>query len=223
MWTFISHPWGPSCPAYAGGDPIYLNKIKDIKTGDSSCLSEFKSTNHIGTHFDFPAHFSLNGKTVLDYDATNFVYSSVYIFWLDLENDTLITPQILEQAHTKLDPSDLQAELVLIRTGAGLYRNSEKYWKNGPGIGPETADYLRDIFPSIKTVGIDTISITSFSSREIGRQVHKEFLCHENSLLLIEDMNLEVLNNTKPLQVIALPLRIEGADGAPCTVVAKYI
>ena len=68
------------------------------------------------------------------------------------------------------------------------------YWENNPGISPELAQKLKDRLPSLRVLGADLISITSFQNRPTGRVTHKIFL-NEPSILLIEDMDLSKLNS----------------------------
>lgn len=218
-WIYLSYPFGPSCPAYGGGEPVSFEQTKSLANGDSCHQIRFTSSNHIGTHIDMPFHFCENGKRVLDYQAESFVFHSVALVWLSLLPGTLITQAHLESELKKAGP-DL--ELLLIRSGAGLYRQESTYWQNGTGMAPGTASWLRSRYPSLRAIGLDSISLTSFSHRQEGRSCHKEFLCENPPLLIIEDAHLEALQNHQPQMVIALPLRLEGsADGAPCTIIAE--
>jgi len=69
---------------------------------------------------------------------------------------------------------------------------------------------------SIKAVGIDFISISNLNNRALGKEAHIAFL--GNNVLLIEDMKLSCVHSNLKT-VIVLPLQVEGADGAPCTVI----
>ena len=218
---FLSHPWGPSCPPYANGSRVIIEADKCMSAGSSCNSLTFSAPNHIGTHFDFPLHFTGNGKSVEDYEANDFVFNRVACLWLtSLKAGALITRDLVASQIEELAPPP-NLDMLLIRTGSSIFRNEARYWAEGIGIGRGVADFLRDLFPDLRAVGIDTISISSLPHRYVGRDVHREFLCHESRpLLIIEDMQLEALSRCKISQVIALPLRIEKGDGAPCTVIA---
>ena len=70
-------------------------------------------------------------------------------------------------------------------------------------------------------IGFDSISLTSYQHREIGRKAHQCFLGDGEGepILIIEDMNLDPLQ-TKPIKVFSIPMLYEKADGAPTTIVA---
>ena len=86
----------------------------------------------------------------------------------------------------------------------------------------EIAFYLKAFFPKIRVLGFDSISVSSFQNRIIGREAHKAFLDPKNPILLLEDMDLtNVDKNTKFKRVIIAPLRISKCDGLPCTVIGE--
>ena len=219
-WVYLSHSWGPSCPPYGGQGHIQLNKIRSMDKGNSSNSLEIIGGNHTGTHFDFPLHFSKIGKNVLHYTPDFFFHTKIAVFWLETQPGSLITTNELELALRKYK-GNFDDTIGLIRSGASLYRNERQFWENGPGLSLGVADFIRSTFKKMTTIGIDTISITSFQNRELGRSVHREFLCDPTPLLLIEDMNLEPLRNKNISLLIAAPLRLEDGDGAPCTVIAR--
>ena len=66
-------------------------------------------------------------------------------------------------------------------------------------------------------IGFDTISFSSMTDRMIGREAHREIL--GRNIRIVEDMKLDLV--VFPItQVHAFPLLIEGADGAPVTIIA---
>jgi kynurenine formamidase len=218
-WIYLSYPWGPSCPSYGNGPKIKLSQDKSICCGDSCNTVELSASNHIGTHYDFPLHFNPEGKNVLDYSPESFFHFNISFIDLNLNPGELVT-----QLHIKnhMNRISKNTTLLLIRTGMAVLRDQKDYWENGCGIDLGVADFLRENFNTIQCIGIDTISITAFQSRQLGRVVHKEFLCGEKPILIIEDINLEPLLEKKPKFVIALPLRIESGDGAPATIIAGF-
>ena len=109
--------------------------------------------------------------------------------------------------------------MLLIKTGFEKYRAEEIYWQNSPGLHPKLAYWLKEKSPSLKAIGIDFISISNLNNRALGRQAHIAFL--SKNILLIEDMKLSCVNSNLKT-VIVLPLRVEGADGAPCTAIGIY-
>src|SRR5690606_31185823 len=112
-WTYLSYPWGPSCPSYGGGARIEIKNDKSICSGDSCNTVVINASNHIGTHIDFPKHFDTNGKSALDYPANFYVHTSCVLYWLDVEQAGIVTPADLERASFSRSGAD--PTIVLIR------------------------------------------------------------------------------------------------------------
>jgi kynurenine formamidase len=118
-----------------------------------------------------------------------------------------------------------KSDCLLLHTGFGQYRSEERYRAYNPGIAPETILWIRKDYTNIRCIGIDSISISSFQHRNEGIEAHKAAFIIKKGLgeplLLIEDMNLRTLSNSKLKSLIVLPLQVDGIDSAPCTVLAK--
>jgi arylformamidase len=118
----------------------------------------------------------------------------------------------------------MEKDLLLIKIGYAIFRNSNdslergKCLFQGPGISPGIGNWLRK-FCDLRTIEFDSISLTSYQHREIGREAHKCFLSEGEgeSILIIEDMNLEELR-TRPKNVFSIQILYEKADGAPTTI-----
>ncbi len=218
-WLLLSHPWGPTCPAYADGDRIRISEASRMACGDSCNSLQFAASNHIGTHIDMPRHFSELGARVGEVSPSYFVHEHVGVVWLDAERNELLTWQRLQSSFLSDWSSD--ATLLLIRTGAGTYRQHRDFWECGPGIASGVAAELRRHLPQLRSIGLDSISLTAFQHRDTGRAVHREFLHDVSPITIVEDMQLEVLSRRCPQQVLIAPLMIEKADGAPVTVFAR--
>jgi arylformamidase len=216
-WIFLSHILGEDSPGYGGASAFCKKEAKSIKSGDASNNSIWELSNHMGTHVDAPYHFDDAGLKVSDYSTEEWIFDRVYIHEGEYRQGQLIGPDGWEQ---KI-PDD--CELLLIRTGFEAHRAEKIYWEANPGLSPDLAAWLRSNRPQIRALGIDTISITSYQHREVGREAHRAFLGRNrpgNPILLIEDMKLGELSRN-PKKVIVAPLLIKDADGSPVTVFAE--
>ncbi len=216
-WHFLSYELSDTLSGYAGGDRIKIKQSRNMCCGDTSNNTEFWMPTHYGTHIDYPFHFSENGKTGSVYEAKDFVFSNVKVLDLDLRNreNKLIGPEdIIMEADDTVDA-------LIINTSYSNIRDEDKYWNDGPGFAVETANRLKEVFKNLKIIGFDSISLTNFNNRPLGRVAHKAFLI-ENDLIILEDMKLDNLQSIGNInKLIVAPLRMINADGAPVTVLAE--
>lgn len=209
--SFLSHFINNDTPVYGGYEnQIEISKKSSIEDGDTANSLNIVFNNHVGTHIDFPFHFSNTGKKSSDYDASFWVFNKVGFVECSINE----FPEKINNL-----PNDI--ELLIFKSGFGKNRGDEVYWKSQPVIPSTFAKILRNKFPKLRVFGFDMISLTSKLNREEGKKAHEDFLL-ENDILILEDMNIDSLKKS-PNKVIICPLQISSADGAPCTVISYEI
>jgi arylformamidase len=213
---YLSHFLDEETPLYGGEKAIFIENSSEISKGASSNTKLLRLPNHSGTHIDFPNHFSDNGKNSCDYDADFWTFNHVVLINYPAQKEEIIDNKMLKT----FEKND-HIEFLIINTDFQKYRHQKEYWNNNPGLSPELAKTIRNLFPKIKAVGFDFISVSSYQNRELGRLAHKEFLVNHD-ILLIEDMKLDQLEEKKIKSVIALPWLINQIDGVPISIIAEY-
>jgi len=218
MMKYLSYFLSENTPLYGNSTGIEFNVDKQINDGDSCNTMNLSFPNHSGTHIDLPYHFNSQGKTLTDYPADFWEFKQVTL--VDLSGKVSESQIIVSEMFPSLENRDI--ELLLIKTGFGIYRGTDRYTLTPPGLSSELANYFRQQFPVLRCVGMDLISVSSYRNREEGRKAHHAFLNPKEGqpILLIEDMKLDVDDPIK--KVIVAPLLIENADGVPCTVIALW-
>ena len=84
---FLSYFIDNHIPVYGGyEDQIIIKKKSSIDNGDTANSLNIFLNNHIGTHIDFPFHFSNNGKKSSDYDASFWVFNKIGFIILSYKN-----------------------------------------------------------------------------------------------------------------------------------------
>lgn len=195
-------------PVYGGSNEVIkINTLTSISNGDTSNSLAIYLSTHVGTHIDFPFHFSETGKKSEAYPASFWFFNKVGLLNCSIE-------EVPEKIHTL--PNDI--EILLLKTGFGIYRGSDIYWSQQPVIPASYATLFKKKFPKLRVFGFDMISLTSKLNRLEGKNAHVNFLI-ENDILILEDMDLTNLSLT-PNKIIVVPLQIFGADGVPCSVIA---
>jgi arylformamidase len=206
---FLSHFLNDTTPVYGGEENSFVcKKTNQIKNGDTSNNLHLSFPNHIGTHIDFPLHFSADGLSCSDFPASFWIFNNIGFLNCSIDE--------IEIQAEKLD-SDI--EMLIIKTGFGKNRNNKEYWKEQPVIPASLANFLKSKFSNLRLFGFDMISLTSKLDKAEGKNAHLQFLI-KNNILILEDMDLSNLHFT-PRLVIVSPMLVSLADGVPCTVIAQ--
>lgn len=177
--------------------------------------------SHTGTHIDYPAHFTENGRFGNDYPADYLISDRVAFADADLTESS--RPQLTAEHILNADvPAD--CEILLVKTGFCSFRDEERYWKSSPVVHPELPFFLKSRFPSLKAVCFDIISVTSQLDKDSGSECHMNFLSdmHGEPILIVEDVNMDLINSKVQIKNISIvPLLFDKMDGAPCTIIAE--
>ncbi|MDD5045092.1 MAG: cyclase family protein [Candidatus Omnitrophica bacterium] len=219
IYRFLSHLLTERSPAYGGG-ALSLDMVKtgSVSGGDSANIYRFSMGSHWGTHVDAPNHFFEDGRKAAEYPPEFWLFKDPQVI------DVTLAPSEILGAGKWLEQIGESRDILLLKSGWTKRRNEELYCKENPGIHPDVGLYLRKKLPNIRAIGIDWISISPFCARPIGRQAHKAFLDpkgENNPVLIIEDMDLSC--GLKGISEVSVsPLRVDGADSAPCTVIGGF-
>ena len=196
-------------------------EIKKYRTyeKDGRQASSYSISAHAYTHLDAPLHMvGPNAKSITDYPVDYFIGEASLID-LPREKNEPITSKDLEAAGKHCKDGDI----VFIRTGW-----LEKMWGregfiDSPYLTDDAAEWIVRL--KARIVGYDFIQ--DFMVRELTRKGNApsaEFTVH---LVLLRNgvLNLEYANNLSKIEVprfyvFALPIKLQGADGAPCRPVA---
>jgi len=200
-----------------GDNPRFAcEPYREMAKGDSSNAAVVRLHGHTGTHVDAPRHFAPAGRTVDTLRPEELRFERVALVDVPATPGELVGPERLEPVADDL----VDADILLLRTGAERWRGGDSYVSSNPGLAPDLAGWLRERAAGLRAVGMDSVSISSYRHREVGREAHRRFLApeHGRPFLLVEDMALSEVDG-RISQVWVLPMRILEADGAPCTVV----
>jgi arylformamidase len=157
---------------------------------------------------DAPIHFFRTGKGIDTMPLTATIGRARVIEIRDPES---IKPEELRPHGIK------RGERVLFKT-----RNSARCWQSDDFvedfvyISQEAARYLAA--QQVQTVGVDYLSVGGFFKD--GVETHHALL--EAGIWIMEGLNL---SNVEPgiYELICLPLKIEGSDGAPSRPILRFV
>jgi kynurenine formamidase len=217
--VYLSYKLDENTPTYGDRNKFVCEKRSDILNGDVTNDTNINTTVHIGTHIDMPYHFYENGQTIKDFTIDYFRFNN--ILYIDMvPKDIIVKDDLIKILEDKLDKN--KYDLLIVKTGICHKRDKKEFWQTNYGFDPSIAKYLRDNFPNIRVIGFDSVSVSSFSNRMLGRESHKAFLNPKNPILILEDMDLTMLKQDSIITKLDIvPLRISNCDGLPCTILAE--
>jgi arylformamidase len=192
----------PKFPVWPGDPQVVLERYRKLSNGDASNDSRLACSVHSGTHLDAPAHFIENGATVEQLPLGMLVGTATVVEFPEID---MITPDLLETQ--KLDS---QTERLLLKTkNSNLWTDPDHEFN--PDFVALSAESARWIVNSgIKLVGIDYLSIQMF--KDVEPLTHRILL--EADIIILEGLNLREVEPGE-YQLICLPLKLAGSDGAP--------
>jgi len=182
----ISYPLKTDTPVYSGSPKMKIEQHKSIANGNSSNTSLLTLSNHTGTHLDLPRHFCDDGPAADDMLSARCEFFPTFCIDLSQNGRIAIRPEDFED-HLS---DTCSAEALLIKTGIAERRGTSRYCSNYPYVDPDVPGFLRKFYPDLKVFGIDTLSVSNPTFREMGRACHRNFLCDKPSILIMEDVNL---------------------------------
>jgi len=200
----ISVPLSPDMHVYPGDPAVDIQQTSRLADGDVANVSFLRFGSHTGTHVDAPAHFIENGMTV-DAIPLNLLIGRVHV--VDA-GSTVIDRE-------SLAGMDLADDMrVIFKTRNSYVWSEPEFVRDFVYLTADAARYL--VENGIKVVGIDYLSVEKYNFDT--PDVHRTLL--GSGAVIIEGLNL---SDVEPghYELICLPLKIEGGDGAPARVVLR--
>lgn len=189
------------------GDPEFkITRTMDMDKGDIDNVSMLEMGSHTGTHMDAPLHFLKNGKS-LDQLPLNAVVGPARV--IEIRDDKTIKPEELEKHNIK------KGERILFKTSnSSIAWKNKDFYKDFVYISLKASEYL--VKKGISVVGIDYLSVGGFYAE--GDKIHQTLL--GAGIWVIEGLDLSNVGAGE-YELICLPLKILGSDGAPARVVLR--
>ncbi len=195
-------------PTWPGDPGISMELTQSLDRGDTANVTRLNMGVHTGTHIDAPFHFEPNGGTV-DQLSLDVLIGPCRVFEMGEINE-FIGPSDLEN----LD-MDSHVRILFKTRNSDWWKNGErKFHKDFVHLHLEGARYL--VKRGVKLVGIDYLSVERYKSPD--HATHHLLL--RNGVVILEGLDLSGISSGD-YELIALPPKLKGADGAPARVVLR--
>jgi arylformamidase len=199
----ISRPIFTGMPVWPG-DTATQFEFAATKAGGYSCnVGRLRLSMHAGTHVDAPYHFDEAGAKIDELPLDLYVGPARVI---DVRGQELITPELLAGFDLAATPR------VLFRSE--VWTNVVGFPAAWPAYPPGLAAWLAA--RGVRLIGMDFPSVDQLNSKDLP--THHEL--GRAGVFILESLDLR---GVEPgvYELIALPLRLRGADGCPVRAVLR--
>ncbi len=207
-WIDVSIPLRDGMVHWPGDPAFHIEKFADREKGDDATVSRMSLSVHTGTHMDAPLHFIPGSRSIDEMPIEATVGPARVVF---------------VRKEPAIEPHDLQGlgiskgERVLFRTVNSVRCwNSDRFEEEYVFLSPDAARYLAD--REVRCVGIDYLSVDPF--RANTAETHRILL--GAGVWIIEGLNLKHIE-PGDYEMVCLPLRLIGSEGAPARAILKPI
>jgi arylformamidase len=189
----ISRPTGSVTAHWPGDTPFELTFPVSRSKGDAITVGSVRMSTHFGTHLDAPMHFA-DSTTTVDRVPLPIVCGTALVVEASGGTEIILPDQL-----------DLPRR-VLFRTGA--WPNHGKFPPRIPTLALATVQKLA--MAGVQLVGVDLPSVDQPESEDLP--IHHALL--QAGIYILESLWLEAVW-PGIYQLVALPIKLVGADAAP--------
>lgn len=199
----ITHPLGNGSAPWPGDTAFSLELTWRMAEGASVNVSRLTLSPHNGTHADAPFHYDPNGLTMAEVPPDRYIGPARLVA---LEGRASVSLADL----AKLDLSGTTR--LLVRTGS--CPDPIHFYPDFTYFEPAAVAYLAQ--NGIGLIGTDAHSMDPADSKDLPAH----HACRGAGILILENLNLATVP-TGDYELIALPLKLAGADGSPVRAVLR--
>jgi arylformamidase len=196
----ISRPIREGIPVWPGDTPFEFGFVARIAEGASVNVGRIRMSVHTGAHVDAPLHFDDAGADAASVPLAPYLGPCVVADVRPAERGIL--PEHLPAG---LDGAARRTRRVLLRSYARRPKGFDEHMAHAT---VELADWLAE--RGVLLLGVDSDSMDAFESKDLP--AHRRLA--REGIAILEGIDLSGVEPGE-YELVALPLRIEGADGSP--------
>ena len=199
----ISRPIQTGMPAWPGDTPTEFAFANTKAQGYSANVGWLRMSLHCGTHADAPYHYNDAGLKIDAVPADTYVGPARVV---DIRGHATITTSLLSAHDFSAAPR------ILFRSDT--WTDPAFFPREWPLMAPDVPAWLAA--RGVRLVGLDMPSVDHLQSKDLP--IHHA--CDAAGIVILENLDLSGIA-PGVYELIALPLRIAGADGSPVRAVLR--
>jgi arylformamidase len=192
----ISMELSSQTPEWPGDQPFDYKLSVTKEESGSVNVGQYKSSTHIGTHVDAPFHYDEDGIKIDELPLD--VYRSTAQV-ADVRGLAKITRE-------ELPPLEEGVTTLLLKTDT--WKNRSQFPESWPLFDPSIAEWMAE--NGVRLLGVDVPSVDAETSKELPMHT----AMNRNGRYILEGIVLDGVE-AGVYELIALPLKIKGAEGSP--------
>ncbi|MDY0409112.1 arylformamidase [Virgibacillus soli] len=202
-WIDISQALSNDIAVWPGDTPFSFGLSVTKEQSTSVNIGKLTTSVHTGTHVDAPFHFDQTGKKIDEIDIGVYIGKAKV---LDVTTFKTIDRDVL----TSFELEGVERLLLRMLPNRDIRKFPEEY----PVLHVDVAGYLQE--KGVRLIGVDTPSVDPLDSKTLDAH-------HALAIEGIHILENIVLEHVAPgdYELIALPLKIKGADGSPVRAVIR--
>jgi arylformamidase len=194
-------------PTWPDSVGFRLIRTMSLEAGDKANVSRLDCDVHMGTHVDAPWHFLNDGFTV-DHMSLDILIGTAAVVYV--AEATVVTARELADLNLA---SNTQRLLIKTRNSELWAAGVTKFRKDYVALSADAARWVVD--RGIRLVGIDYLSVQCYEDNPLTHQI-----LMKAGVIIVEGLNLTAVEPGL-YELICLPIRLVGADGAPVRAVLR--
>ncbi len=199
----ITHPHSNALAPWPGDTPFHFEFVGRMSAGGSCNIGKFTSSIHSGTHMDAPLHYNDAGASIDQLDLSLLIGPARVVL---APNTLTLTREHFADLDARATPR------VLVRTNH--CDDKTKFPARIPTLAPDVPAWLGA--QGVRVLGLDLPSVDQIDDPSM--QIHHRL--DAANILILENLDLRAAA-PGVYELIALPLKIAGAEGSPIRAVLR--
>lgn len=204
-WIDITQPLTNAIATWPGDAPFNFKVAHTKEQTGSVNIGQISASVHTGTHADAPFHFNSSADTIDQLDVNMYIGTAKVIDVTDLD-------WIGREELMAFDLNGVKRLLLKTRNET----NVEQFPSRISLLRKDIAEFLQE--KGIFLLGLDIPSVDAIDSKELP--IHHTL--YQHGIYILENLYLQDVPAGE-YEMIALPLKIIGADGSPVRAVLREL